>query len=91
MRKQQKIRDPLPGKGATRSEVAKFWDTHSFVDYLDELKPAHVRFARSLSDGITIRFDPKTLEKLRRYAQQKGLGPTTLARMWVMERLQVSM
>lgn len=89
--KKIKKRDPIPGKSATRAEVAEFWDTHSAADYWDELKPITVRFARNLSDGITIRFDQKTLSKLRQEARQKGMGPTTLARMWVMERLQLSM
>ena len=87
MRKQKKLRDPIPGKEATRDEVAKFWDTHSFADYFDELKPIKVRFAKNLSEGATIRFDDKTLTKLRHVAAKKGMGPTTLARMWIMERL----
>lgn len=89
--KHKKIKDSIPGKDATREEVANFWDTHSIADYIDELKPVSVRFAKNLSDGITIRFDTKTLTKLRQKARQKGMGPTTLARMWVMERLHVSM
>jgi len=41
------------------------------------------------NDGnITIRLDPRTLEKLRQEAHQRGIGPTTLARMWILERLQ---
>lgn len=41
-----------------------------------------------LSRGITIRFDPETLKELRRRARLKGIGPTTLARIWIIERLQ---
>lgn len=80
-------RDPIPGKEATRAELAEFWDTHSFADYWDELKPIKVRFAKNLSEGATIRFDTTTLTKLRKVASKKGMGPTTLARMWIMERL----
>lgn len=32
-------------------------------------------------EAITIRFDPETLAQLRAQAREKGLGPTTLARM----------
>lgn len=71
----------------TRAAEAKFWDTHDITDYLDELAPVRVRVARNLSQGITIRFDPETLERLRKSARRKGLGPTTLARMWILERL----
>jgi hypothetical protein len=40
------------------------------------------------SQGITVRFAPKTLSELRTQAETKGMGPTTLIRMWVLERLQ---
>lgn len=74
----------------TRQDEAEFWDTHSFTDFLDELKPVRVLVAKNLSDGITIRFDPKTLGHIRVRAQQKGLGPTQLIRMWVLERLNLN-
>src|SRR5579859_3494680 len=68
-------------------EEAKFWETHSIANFMDELKPVKVRFAKNLSEGITIRFDQSTLNKIREIAHQKGLGPTTLARMWIMDHL----
>jgi CopG antitoxin of type II toxin-antitoxin system len=73
---------------ATIEEEAKFWDTHSTADYEDEFKPVRVRFGRRLSSGVTIRLDPDTLQKLRALAQERGIGPTTLIRMWVLERLK---
>lgn len=88
--KNKKMRDPIPGRNASRAELASFWDTHSAGDYLDVMKPVRVRFAKNLSQGITIRFDDKTLGVLRKKAQAKGIGPTTLARMWVLERLALS-
>jgi hypothetical protein len=72
----------------TREEEAAWWDSHDITEYLDELRPVKVRFARNLSESITIRFDPETLARLRAEARKKGLGPTTLARMWILERLQ---
>lgn len=85
--KQKKTKDPIPGKEASRDEVAAFWDTHSAADYWDELRPIKVRVAKNLSEGITIRFDEKTLSRLRNKAEKKGIGPTTLARMWILDRL----
>lgn len=73
---------------ATVQDEAAWWDSHDITDYLDELKPTKVRFAKNLSRGITIRFDEPTLAKLRAEAHAKGLGPTTLARIWILERLQ---
>jgi predicted DNA binding CopG/RHH family protein len=73
---------------ASVEEEAEFWDTHDTTDFEEEFKPVKVRFAKNLSHGLTIRLDPDTLEKLRREASQKGIGPTTLVRMLVMEHLQ---
>jgi predicted DNA binding CopG/RHH family protein len=72
---------------ATLEEEAAFWATHSTADYEAEFKPVRVRFAKRLSTGVTIRLDPDTLEKLRTLAHEQGIGPTTLIRMWVLERL----
>lgn len=85
--RQLKPKEPTP-RFRSRQEEAEFWDSHDLADYWDEFKPAKVRFARKLSEGITIRFDPDTLAKLRQQARMKGLGPTTLARMWILEHLQ---
>lgn len=71
-----------------RQEMAKFWDTHDFTDYKDEFKPVKARFAKKLSEGITIRLDSETLSELRTRAHEKGVGPTTLARMWVIKQLR---
>jgi predicted DNA binding CopG/RHH family protein len=67
---------------------AEFWDTHSTADYEDEFKPARVRFAKKLSEGITIRLDTDTLSKVRTEAHSKGIGATTLIRMWVVENVK---
>lgn len=71
----------------TRDEEAKFWETYSIADFADELKPVKARFAKNLSEGITIRFDKQTLNKIRVIASKKGIGPTTLARMWILDHL----
>src|SRR5690242_8956365 len=73
---------------ASYEEEAAFWDTHDVSDYWDELRPVQVRFARNLSEGITVRLEPETLAELRSYAKEQGIGPTTLMRMWVLERLK---
>ena len=72
---------------ASIEEEAAFWDTHSTADYESEFKPVRVRFAKNLSQGITIRLDPETLEKVRVQAHEKGIGATTLIRMWVLEHV----
>ena len=68
-------------------EERDYWNTHSLADHWDEFKPVDVTFAANLTEGITVRFDPATLQQLRTKAKSKGLGATSLIRMWVMERL----
>ena len=80
-------KEPIPEFGS-REEEARFWDTHDMADYWDEFKPVKVRFAKNLSEGLHIRLDPETMNQLRSEAAHKGIGPTTLARMWIKERLQ---
>ena len=72
----------------TRAEEAEFWDTHDTTEFEDEFKPVRATFAKNLSEGITIRFDPQTLGQLREQAAEKGIGATSLIRMWVLERLR---
>jgi predicted DNA binding CopG/RHH family protein len=72
----------------SREEEAEFWDTHDITDYLDELQPVEVRFAPNLSSGMTVRLDPTDREALGRIAAERGIGPSTLARMWIKERLR---
>jgi len=72
---------------SSREEEAQWFDTHDLGDYQDEFKPVRASFARNLSEGITIRLDSPTLDKLRSEAHKKGIGPTTLARMWILEHL----
>jgi len=73
---------------ATREEEAEWWDTHSITDYLDELEPVQVRFSKSLSNPIAVRLDPQDRVELARRASDLGIGPSTLIRMWVRERLK---
>ncbi len=72
----------------TREEEAAFWDTHDVTDYLDEMRPVKVRFAKNLSAGLTVRLDPTDREALGEAAAEQGVGPSTLVRMWVKERLR---
>jgi CopG antitoxin of type II toxin-antitoxin system len=71
------------------AEAAAFWDTHSPEDYPEEFVEAEVRFSRPLiKRGLTIKLSEDTIRDLREIAQQKGIGPSTLVRMWVLEHLR---
>ena len=85
--RKQQVKKKVPNF-SSREEEAKFWDTHDIADYWEDMRPLRVRFAKQLSEGITIRFDPQTLANLRSLANERGIGPTTLARMWILEQLR---
>ena len=65
--------------------LAKYPDR--WTDYQDEFKTIPARFAKHLSSVVPVRFDERTLHQLRNVAYQRGIGPTTLIRMWVLERM----
>lgn len=73
---------------STHEEEAAFWDTHEITEFLDELTPVKVRFAKNLSEEITIPLDSIALRMLDIEAHKKGVDSGTLARMWIMERLR---
>jgi hypothetical protein len=74
----------------TIEEEADFWDTHSSEEFADELTPVDdVRFVRvNNKKALTVRIEDDTYEELSREAREKGIGPSTLARMLILEHLQ---
>ena len=38
--------------------------------------------------GLTVKLSEETIGQLRTLAEAQGIGPSTLARMWILERLQ---
>lgn len=71
----------------TLEEEANFWDSHSAVDQINEGTLVGFHQANK-TDTITIRFQPEHLQVLREEALEQGIGPTTLARMWILEKLK---
>ncbi len=73
---------------ANRDEEAEFWDTHDLTEFDGvELHPVEVTIGGELAEWLTIRLDGADRAELSRRAQAKGVGPSTLVRMWVKERL----
>jgi len=70
-----------------RDEEAEFWATHSPLDY-GEWEEVKLEVARPLGHILAVRLDAKTIGQLGRLGRKKGLGASTLARMWLLERLE---
>ncbi|MDP9473918.1 MAG: BrnA antitoxin family protein [Chloroflexota bacterium] len=69
-------------------EEAAFWDTHDFTDFAEESRPVEVSVGQELAARLTLRLDKADRELLAKQARAKGIGPSTLARMWLKERLR---
>ncbi len=63
-----------------RIELGHAWDEG------DEVVEVQVR--KPLDKVIPVRLTAEKWEELRQEARELGVGPTTLARMWILERLR---
>ena len=73
---------------ANIEEEAEFWDTHDTTDFAEEWKPVQIEVRPELAERLTLRLDQRDRQQLVALAREKGLGPSTLARMWIKERLR---
>lgn len=70
------------------AEEAAFWDSHDFGDYWDDAKPVDVQYAKGLSANLTVRLSEEAVARLRHRAEQVGVGPSTLARIFILRQLR---
>ncbi len=61
-------------------EQGEAWDEKDEVVQLEVKKP--------LAMVIPVRLPADKWEEMRKEARELGIGPTTLARMWILERLR---
>ena len=54
----------------------------------DDDEVVHVEVKKPLDKVIPVRLSADKWEDLRKEARELGVGPTTLARMWILERLR---
>jgi hypothetical protein len=84
---------PTPAYGGIPSfqnieEEAEFWDTHSILDFPDAIESIEFVPAREKKDAaISVRLDRADRIRLKAAAEKMGIGPSTLARIWIKERL----
>lgn len=83
---------PTPAHGRIPSfnsieEEAEFWDTHDTADFPDEFTVVHVTFGGDPIEDFTFALERKEVAEISRRARAMGVGPSTLVRMWVKERL----
>jgi predicted DNA binding CopG/RHH family protein len=70
-------------------EAAQFWDTHSLTEFEDDLELVREKvFVKREKQVMTIRVDKKLVNAMKAIAREKGINYSTLARMWLIERLK---
>lgn len=76
----------------TRQEEAEFWDTHSFAECWDGLDDVDivVDLHKPKEETLIVRLQKDVKDKLKKAARAKKLNVSTLARMWIMEKLRQS-
>jgi len=67
-------------KALEKIEQGKAWEENDEVVRVEVKKP--------LDKVIPVRLPSDKWEQIREEARQLGVGPTTLARMWLLERLR---
>lgn len=83
--KRKKSRIP---KFKSYEEEASWWDTHDTTEFEDEFKPVKLEFEKPLIHILGVRLDAKTIDQLAKLGDEMGIGPSTLVRMWVLEKLK---
>jgi predicted DNA binding CopG/RHH family protein len=76
-------------------QEAKFWNTHSPIKILGQLKESKLQTAGKLKKDIqtqkerrkllSLRLDPRQIKAAKAIAERKSVGYQTLMRMWISE------
>lgn len=77
----------------TYEEEATWWDSHDWGEFWDELEEVDlvVELDKPRDETIILRVQKDIKQKIEKLARNKGLNLSTLARMWLMEKLEESL
>lgn len=87
-KKKNRIISKIP-EFTSLEEEAKFWDTHSVTNFEDELEDVDivVELAKPREETLVLRVQKSTKDALEHVAKKMGITISTLARMWLTEKL----
>lgn len=78
----------------TVAEEAHFWDTHSFVDFEDELEDVDIVFdlEKNNQDAETliVPVEKKVKARLEKIAKVRGVDAANLVSSWLTKKLQAN-
>ncbi len=70
-------------------ELAQFWDKHSLADFEEDLIPGKdTVFIKPDKQIVSLRLERKMVKTLKILAARKGIGYSSLLRMWVIEDIR---
>lgn len=71
-------------------EEANWWDKHDFTEFWDVTEAVEMVFEldKPRDETVILRVQKDIKEKIEKLARSRGLNLSTLARMWLMEKLQ---
>jgi predicted DNA binding CopG/RHH family protein len=73
----------------TDTEIADFWDTHDFTDYLHEFEEVdELKEPERNTELISIRVTPSIMKSIKLIARKKGIGYSPFARMLILEGIK---
>ena len=73
----------------SRREEAEYWESHTLDEVASEEQGDEAVVVRKpLSSVFSIRLDPEAVKQLRDMASAMGVGPTTMARMLILQGLR---
>jgi hypothetical protein len=79
---------PVPAVDSIEEE-AEFWDTHDLTDLIKEgAEEIELVLGPDFGSPLPVRLAPNDRKELDRRAGDMGVEPSTLARMWIEERLK---
>jgi len=73
-----------------KKQEAEFWDKNDFTDFLGQAKKIRLKvdLKASKDDVLTIRLQPQLKKQMNELAVEMGTQTSTLARMWLIEKLK---
>ena len=84
-------RDKIP-KFKTEAEEAEFWQKHSPLEFEGELKEVeNIHFPSPKRSIVAIKMNDQMVKTLKDISGRKGIGFSSLIRMWVLERLKTEL
>lgn len=78
----------MPSKFETEEQEAEYWDKHSPLEVFSEPGFEELRVKVPKDRPITIRLDSESRVKLNRLANERRIGPSTLARLVIMDAIE---